>query len=73
MITTDIAADVRSAAPAVRHRLTARPRAAQTATRPPGRAAHDPTLVLAALDELEAKRRGLEWLVEAELLWRCLP
>ena len=34
---------------------------------------HDPTLVLSALEELEANRRGLEWLVEADLLWCCLP
>ena len=69
MITTDTSTDVRSAAPAVLHRLAARPR---TTTRPPGAVVHDPTLVISALEELEAKRRGLEWLVEADLLWRCL-
>ena len=35
-------------------------------------AAHDPTLLVAALDEIEARRKALEWLVDADLLCRCL-
>ena len=68
MITADITS--RSTAPAVLHRSAARP---ATTARPPGTVVHDPTLVLSALEELEAKRRDLEWLVEADFLWRCLP
>jgi len=36
------------------------------------RAAHDATLLVAALEDLEAKRVALEWLVEADLLCVCL-
>jgi hypothetical protein len=31
-------------------------------------AAHDPTLLLAALEEIEARRAAIEWLLEADLL-----
>jgi hypothetical protein len=36
------------------------------------RAAHDPTRVLAALEEIETRRAALEWLLEADLLRVCL-
>jgi hypothetical protein len=32
----------------------------------------DLSLLLAALDEIQSRRQSLEWLVEADLLWRCL-
>ena len=35
-------------------------------------AAYDATLLVAALEELEAKRVALEWLLEADLLRACL-
>lgn len=35
-------------------------------------AAHDPTLLLAALGEIEARRAAIEWLLEADLLRLCL-
>ena len=35
-------------------------------------AAHDPTLLVAALEDLEARRVALEWLLEADLLCVCL-
>jgi len=38
----------------------------------PTAAAHDATLLVAALEEIEARRAALEWLLEAELLSRCL-
>lgn len=34
--------------------------------------AHDATLLVAALEELEARRRAIEALLEADLLRRCL-
>ncbi|HLY52656.1 MAG TPA: hypothetical protein VKQ31_06570 [Steroidobacteraceae bacterium] len=34
--------------------------------------AHDPTRVVAALVEVEARRAALEWLLEADLLRACL-
>lgn len=42
---------------------------------PPGnsaRAEHDATLLVAALEELAARRAAIEWLVQADLLCRCL-
>lgn len=33
--------------------------------------AHDPTLLLAALEEIEARRAAIEWLVDADLLCLC--
>ena len=33
---------------------------------------HDPTLLVAALEEIEARRAALEWLLNADLLRRCL-
>jgi hypothetical protein len=36
------------------------------------RAAHDPTRVMAALEEIEMRRAALEWLLEADLLRLCL-
>jgi hypothetical protein len=35
-------------------------------------AAHDPSLLVAALDEIEARRAALQWLLEAELLCLCV-
>jgi hypothetical protein len=35
-------------------------------------AAHDPTLLVAALEEIEARRAAIEWLLEADLLCLCL-
>jgi len=35
-------------------------------------AAHDATLLVAALDDLEARRVALEWLLENDLLCACL-
>ena len=35
-------------------------------------AAHDATLLVAALEDLEAQRVALEWLLEADLLCVCL-
>ena len=35
-------------------------------------AAHDATLLVAALEDLEAQRVALEWLLEADLLCLCL-
>lgn len=34
--------------------------------------AHDPTLLFAALAEIEARRAAIEWLLEADLLRKCL-
>ena len=54
------------------------PRGLQLTSRPvptePGisTAAHDPTLLVAALDEIEARRKAIEWLIDADLLCRCL-
>jgi hypothetical protein len=43
---------------------------------PPGTpepwAAHDATLLVAALDEIEARRAAIQWLLEADLLCVCL-
>jgi hypothetical protein len=33
---------------------------------------HDATLLVAALDDLEARRVALEWLLENDLLCACL-
>lgn len=33
--------------------------------------AHDPTLIVTALEEIEARRAAIEWLVNAELLCLC--
>ena len=35
-------------------------------------AAHDATLLMAALEDLEAQRVALEWLLDADLLCLCL-
>ena len=35
-------------------------------------AAHDPTVLVAALEEIEARRAAIEWLRDAELLCLCL-
>jgi len=35
-------------------------------------AAHDGSLLVAALEEIEARRAAIEWLLEAELLSLCL-
>lgn len=34
-------------------------------------AAYDPTLLLAALEEIEVQRAAIEWLVDADLLCLC--
>ena len=33
--------------------------------------AHDPALLVAALDEIEARRAAIEWLLNADLLCLC--
>jgi hypothetical protein len=33
---------------------------------------HDATLLVAALEEIDTRRMALEWLLEADLLGRCL-
>ena len=33
---------------------------------------HDPTLLLAALEEVQARRLAIEWLLEADLLRLCM-
>jgi len=33
---------------------------------------HDPTLLVAALEEIEARRAAIEWLLAADLLCLCL-
>jgi hypothetical protein len=33
--------------------------------------AHDPALLVAALEEIEARRAAIEWLLDAELLCLC--
>ena len=33
---------------------------------------HDATLLVAALEEIDTRRTALEWLLEADLLGRCL-
>jgi hypothetical protein len=35
-------------------------------------AAHDATLIVAALEDLEAQRVAIEWLLDADLLCVCL-
>jgi hypothetical protein len=42
------------------------------ATRSDRAAEHDPNLLVAALEDVEARRAALEWLVDANLLSRCL-
>jgi hypothetical protein len=42
------------------------------ATRSDPHAEHDPTLLVAALEHLEAQRAAIEWLVDADLLRLCL-
>lgn len=36
------------------------------------RAEHDPTLLVAALEQLEAQRAAIEWLAHSDLLRLCL-
>jgi len=35
-------------------------------------AAHDPMRIVAALEEIEARRAAIQWLLEADLLAACL-
>ncbi|MGO9595413.1 MAG: hypothetical protein ACLQFF_01400 [Steroidobacteraceae bacterium] len=53
-----------------------RPRWSRAAATPPIKtgsiAEHDPTLLVAALEDIESKRLAIEWLVDAGLLWQCL-
>jgi hypothetical protein len=42
------------------------------ATRSDHAAEHDANLLVAALEEIEARRAAIEWLVDANLLCRCL-
>jgi hypothetical protein len=35
-------------------------------------AEHDPTLLVAVLEDIESKRLAIEWLLDAGLLWQCL-
>jgi hypothetical protein len=41
-------------------------------TRSDHAAEHDPNLLVAALEDIEARRAAIEWLVDANLLCRCL-
>jgi hypothetical protein len=44
-----------------------------TLTRPDiSTATHDPTLLVAALEEIEARQKAIEWLADADLLRFCL-
>ena len=36
-------------------------------------AEHDPTLLVAALEDIESKRLAIEWLLDSGLLGQCLP
>jgi hypothetical protein len=47
-------------------------RDAQTAMRSASAADHDAALLVAALEDVAARRAALAWLVEADLLCRCL-
>jgi hypothetical protein len=53
-----------------------RPGSSRAAARPPSKtesiAEHDPTLLVAALEDLESKRLAIESLLAAGLLWQCL-
>ena len=53
-----------------------RPRSIRAAATPPIKtgsiAEHDPTLLVAALEDIESKRLAIESLVDAGLLWQCL-
>jgi hypothetical protein len=42
------------------------------ATRSDRAAEHDASLLVAALEDIEARRAAIEWLVDANLLCRCL-
>lgn len=42
------------------------------ATRSDHAAEHDANLLVAALEDIEARRAAIEWLVDANLLCRCL-
>jgi hypothetical protein len=42
------------------------------ATRPDHPAEHDANLLVAALEDIQARQAALEWLVDANLLCRCL-
>ena len=42
------------------------------ATRSGHAAEHDATLLVAALEDIEARQAAIEWLVDANLLCRCL-
>ena len=59
--------------------LAISPRTAPGVTREAKRAArkdcaaeHDATLLVAALEDIAARRAAIERLLEADLLWRCL-
>lgn len=53
-----------------------RPRSSRAAATPPIKtesiAEHDPTLLVAALEDIESKRLAIESLLAAGLLWQCL-
>jgi hypothetical protein len=51
---------------------TAGPRSASSALGTASAGHHDATLLVAALEEIDSRRRALDWLVEADLLCRCL-
>jgi len=44
----------------------------ELSTRSSDATVHDATLLVAALEDLEAKRVAIEWLLEADLLCLCL-
>lgn len=47
-------------------------RGVELATKPDPSVDHDPTLLVAALETVEARRAAIEWLLEADLLGLCL-
>ena len=53
-----------------------RPKSSRAAATPPIKtesiAEHDPTLLVAALEDIESKRLAIESLLDAGLLWQCL-
>ncbi|MFI4868798.1 MAG: hypothetical protein ACHQDD_05535 [Steroidobacterales bacterium] len=53
-----------------------KPRSSRAAATPPieteSIAEHDPTLLVAALEDMESKRLAIESLLDAGLLWQCL-
>jgi len=51
---------------------TDRIRSGQVATESAPALEHDATLLVAALEDVASRRAAMEWLLEADLLCRCL-